>query len=165
MSSSPPSGGPPSAPVPPTAAPAATSAAPSSPPSATSCATSPASSKVTSEEQKALSDLGELKGKPAADIEAELTKDGYSGVNGFGGGKVYTKDLGNGRTMAVRIDPATVRTPPKGFADEVAHAHKESVPTSAITSGNYSPKAPDLLRFDDMGRVSTDPRAVHIPIN
>jgi hypothetical protein len=111
-----------------------------------------------------LADLGALQGKTATEIEADVTKQGYSGVTANSGGKVFTKDVGNGRTMSVRVDPPTIRNPPKGFADEVAHCHKESVPTSAITNGNYPPSTPNQLKFDDMGRVSTDVRAVHIPI-
>ena len=121
---------------------------------------------VTPEEQKALDDLGRLQGRKEAEIEQQLKKQGYSGpVVANSGGKIYTKDLGNGKTVAVRLDPAEVRTPPRGYADEVLHAHKETVPTSEVSAGNYSHKAKGKTRFDDNGHPSSDQRAVHIPIS
>jgi hypothetical protein len=63
----------------------------------------------------------------------------------------------------VRLDPATVRSPAKGFADEVDHGHKEIVPTSSVTAGNYPPSAV-TTKMDDSGSASTDKRAQHIPI-
>lgn len=118
---------------------------------------------VSQEEQKALDALGPLSGKSQNDIEADLQKQGYTGVKANSGGKVYTKDLGNGRVMAVRLDPAMQRNPPKGFADETPHAHKETLPTAEVSNGNYKPSAKGLMKFDDAGQPSGDPRKVHIP--
>jgi hypothetical protein len=65
-------------------------------------------------------------------------------------------------TMSVRLDPAMVRARPRGFADEVPHAHKEIVPTTDVTSGNYAPNA--AIKYNDMGLPSTGPIDAHIPI-
>ena len=119
---------------------------------------------VSDEEQAALAALGPLEGKTKSEIEATLAEQGYTSVKANSGGKVYTKDLGNDKTMAVRLDPAMNRQPPKGFADEVPHAHKESLPTSAVSAGNYSPGAAGLTKFDDAGQPATAPAKVHIPI-
>jgi hypothetical protein len=68
----------------------------------------------------------------------------------------------DGTTAAVRVDPATVRTPPKGFADEVPHAHKEFVPTSAVQSGNYPNSA--ATKLNDAGLPAANKAEAHIPI-
>ena len=65
-------------------------------------------------------------------------------------------------TASIRLDPANVRKRPKGFADEVPHAHKEIVPTNQVVDGNYPQTAASTL--NDLGNVSTDKRATHIPI-
>jgi hypothetical protein len=116
----------------------------------------------TPEETEELKKIGSLSGKDQKNIEADLVSRGYNSATAHSGGKVLTKDLGNGRTMAVRLDPPTVRNPPKGFADEVPHAHKESIPTSTVQNGNY-PNGPHVRKFDDAGNTSSDPTAVHIP--
>ena len=69
--------------------------------------------------------------------------------------------LPDGTTAAVRLDPAMVRTPPKGFADEVPRAHKEVVPTSSVVNGNYQAAS---TKLDDHGNPATAPNQVHIPI-
>ena len=43
------------------------------------------------------------------------------------GGKVWTKNMEDGNTVGVRIDPAKQRRNPLGHSDEVPHAHKEKV--------------------------------------
>ncbi len=144
----------------PAANPAAGANPPNSPVKPCAASTSPP---VTPEEQQALDALGPLQGKTEAEIETELVKQGYSGVNANSGGKVFTKDLGNGKAMAVRLDPAKTRVPPKGFADEVQHAHKESIPASELKNGNYSPAAKGLTKFADDGKPSVDPKKCHIP--
>jgi hypothetical protein len=53
------------------------------------------------------------------------------------------------------------RTPPKGFADEVAHVHKEIVPTDKVSNGNYAPSA--ATKLNDAGVPTSDPREAHIP--
>jgi hypothetical protein len=120
---------------------------------------------VTPEEQKALDELGEVRGKKESEIEQKLKDQGYEGpAEGDNGGKIYTKDLGNGKTVAVRLDPPSTKTS-KGFADEVPHAHKETLPTSEVSDGNYSHRANGKMTFDDAGRPSNDPRAIHIEIS
>ena len=49
-------------------------------------------------------------------------------------------------------------------ADEVAHAHKEIVPTDKVTNGNYKPK--HAQTYDDLGSPTSknDWDANHIPI-
>jgi hypothetical protein len=54
------------------------------------------------------------------------------------------------------------RSPLKGFADEVPHAHKELVPTPSVVGGNYPPGA--STKLDDLGNPTVDPRKAHIPI-
>jgi hypothetical protein len=105
--------------------------------------------------------LGQLQGKSKVDIEAQLTAQGYSSVPANNGGTIWTKAGADGNTAAVRIDPAMVRANPKGFADEVSHVHKEIVPSSAVSNGNYPPSAATTL--DDFGNPTTDPRLTHIP--
>lgn len=109
-----------------------------------------------------LSTLPQFAGKSKAEIERSLRRRGYSSVPAHSGGKVWTKGMPDGSTVAVRVDPPMVRTPPKGFADEVAHAHKEVVPTSAVTGGNYPASA--ASKFGDTGLPSTGPADAHIPI-
>lgn len=67
----------------------------------------------------------------------------------------------DGTAVAIRVDPPMVRANPKGFADEVPHVHKETVPTNKITNGDYSPS--DATKFNDLGVPSNDPRQTHIP--
>lgn len=86
---------------------------------------------------------------------------GYTSVTGNNGGTIWTKALPDGNTAVVRVDPAMVRAKPKGFADEVPHVHKEIVPTSKVSSGNYKPA--DATKLDDCGVPSTDPGKTHIP--
>ncbi|HEV3191625.1 MAG TPA: RHS repeat-associated core domain-containing protein, partial [Polyangiaceae bacterium] len=106
--------------------------------------------------------VGPLQGREASRIEAKLSRDGFSGVPANDGvGRVWTKPGSDGNTASVRIDPAKVRTPPKGWADEVPHAHKETVASSKVFNGNYD--RPDV-RYDDQCNVSEDMRAVHIEI-
>lgn len=109
-----------------------------------------------------LKDLGPLQGKTRGEVEDLLKKKGFTSAPAHSGGQVWTKPLPDGNTAAVRLDPAMVRTKPKGFADEVPHAHKEIVPTSSVISGNYPPNA--ATKLDDLGNPSSDPRALHIPI-
>lgn len=109
-----------------------------------------------------LQQLPELKGMAKADIEKTLKSRGYSSVPGFGGGQVWTKAMPDGNTAAVRIDPASPRQPALGYADEVPHAHKETVSTSNVSGGNYKPKHSTAL--DDFCNLSTGPAAAHIPI-
>lgn len=107
--------------------------------------------------------IGPLNGRSKTDIEADLVNAGFSSTPANGGGTVWTKAGSDGTTAAIRIDPAKVRTPAKGFADEVPHAHKEIVPTSQVTSGNYHPSAATTL--DDAGNVTLNRRDTHIPID
>lgn len=83
------------------------------------------------------------------------------------GGDVWTKDLGDGNTLAVRLDPPNPRATLKGGeprADQVPHAHKELIPTSEVVNGNYSSQAPGKTTLNDLGQPSTDPTETHIPI-
>jgi RHS repeat-associated protein len=111
--------------------------------------------------QDELKDLGELKGKSKTEIQQILAQRGYSAVPAHSGGEVWTMHLPDGTTAAVRLDPAMVRTPPKGYADEVPHAHKEVVPTSSVVNGNYQAAS---TKLDDHGNPATAPNQVHIPI-
>lgn len=76
----------------------------------------------------------------------------------------------DGNTVAVRIDPAIVRNPPLGRADEQAHAHKETVPTANVSNDNYGPPHQfGSIPCDDSGQQKIGPmsqiaRDVHIPI-
>ncbi len=110
-----------------------------------------------------LKQLPTLTGKTTSEIEGLLQSEGYTSVPANNGGKVWTKNSPDGNTAVVRVDPATVRKPPKGFADEVRHAHKEIVPTSEVSNGNYSP-GKHVKTLDDNCCASKDPRQIHIQI-
>jgi hypothetical protein len=105
--------------------------------------------------------MGSLAGKSKAEIAAQMKAAGYTSVTGNNGGTVWTKMLPDGNTAVVRVDPAMVRVKPKGFADEIPHVHKEIVPTSKVSSGNYKPA--DATKLDDCGLPTTDPSKTHIP--
>ena len=110
-----------------------------------------------------LSALPNLAGKTVAEIESTLRAKGYTSVTANNEGAVWTKPLPDGNTAAVRIDPATVRATPRGFADEVPHAHKEIVPTTEVINGNYRPgKA--VTTLDDWCCTTKNPAETHIPI-
>ncbi|AQR68105.1 hypothetical protein BZG29_06885 [Janthinobacterium sp. LM6] len=82
-------------------------------------------------------------------------------------GQVWTKNLPDGYTASVRIDPAESRSPPLGRADEVPHAHKEIVPTSSVSNGNYGPpRLSGSLLCDDTGNIAMqgDFKGMHIEI-
>jgi hypothetical protein len=106
--------------------------------------------------------LGPLQGRARADIEADLVQRGYTETRANSGGSVWTKPAADGNTADVRIDPAKVRPRPLGYADEVPQAHKETVPSSAVSGGNYRPCSATAL--DDAGNASTSPATAHIPI-
>lgn len=110
-----------------------------------------------------LSRLPDLAGKTSSEIESTLLAKGYTSVLANNGGAVWTKALPDGNTAAVRIDPATIRANPKGFADEVPHAHKEIVPTVEVTNGNYKP-GKTVTTLDDSCCATINPAKTHIPI-
>jgi hypothetical protein len=106
--------------------------------------------------------IGPLQGREASEIEGSLSRRGFSGVAAHDGvGRVWTKPGADGNTAAVRIDPAKVRPEPRGWADEVPHAHKEAVASSKVSEGNY--ERADVT-YDDQCNVSVDMQAVHIEI-
>ncbi|WP_375605562.1 hypothetical protein [Flavobacterium davisii] len=107
--------------------------------------------------------LGGLNGKSRRKIENRLKKRGYTSVPARSGGNVWTKPMADGNTVVVRVDPAMSRTPARGFADEVPHAHKEVVSTSDISAGDYG-RGASVTKYDDLNNVSTNPRDIHIPI-
>jgi type II secretory pathway pseudopilin PulG len=132
---------------------------------------------VTPEEKEILDKLGPLEGLTPEEIKAKLKEQGFSGpAASDGSSQVYTKDAGNGRTIGVRLDPATPTGPdtareiPQGKADEIPHSHKESVPTSEVKDGNYDQLAPGKRNLDDQGRVKIKSehdywKKTHIPMN
>ena len=108
-----------------------------------------------------IKDIGSVSGKSKAEIEGALQSQGYTKVTGNNGGAIWTKPGTDGVTSAVRIDPPVTRNPALNWADEVPHVHKETVPTSKVTNGNY--KQSKATRYDDAGNVSNDKAATHIP--
>lgn len=92
-----------------------------------------------------------------------LLERGYSSVPSRDGvGSVWTKQFPDENTVGVRMDPAnTRRNPPRGYADEVPHAHKETVPSSDATNGNYGRGT----TYDDNGVQTNDRTRTHIPID
>jgi hypothetical protein len=114
-----------------------------------------------------IKDLPQFKDMSKTQIEQQLAERGYSRVpSNDGTGSVWTKAGSDGNTAAVRLDDAIIRNPPKNFADEVPHLHKEVVSTSELINGNYAKPA---IKFDDMGNIVTGPNKqtanlVHIPI-
>jgi hypothetical protein len=118
---------------------------------------------VGSAAQTELRDIGTLQGKTRAEIENILQQRGYTAVeNNAKNGWVWTKSHPDGTTSAVRIDPAKLRNPPLGWADEVAHVHKEIVPSAKVVNGNYDP--PFATTLDYLGNLSVVRSATHIPI-
>ena len=107
--------------------------------------------------------LPSLNGKTKMEIEEVLQSREYTSVPAKNGGTVWTKDFPDGNTAAVRLDPPTIRDVPKGFADEVAHAHKEIVFTNNVVNGNYKP-GKNVVTLDDSSLVTTDPLKAHIPL-
>ncbi len=97
-----------------------------------------------------------------SDIAALLREKGYTDVPANSGGTVWTKQLPDGNTAVVRLDPPAIRDVPKGFADEVAHAHKEIVPTTEVTNGNYKPSK-SVTTLDDTCCATKNPLEIHIP--
>ncbi|MDI3288314.1 RHS repeat-associated core domain-containing protein [Polyangium sp. 15x6] len=112
--------------------------------------------------QQELRDLGALSGRSRSDIEKELKSRGYRSCAAESGGTVWTKKMSKGQTAVVRLDPAEQRDPPRGFADEVPHAHKEIIATAAVNNrGNFKRRA---TKLNDSATKTDDPRQTHIPI-
>ncbi|MEB3013980.1 hypothetical protein [Capnocytophaga gingivalis] len=73
----------------------------------------------------------------------------------------------DGNTILIRVDPANT-TRNMGYADEVPHAHKESVSSSCISNRDYGREdRPNVTKYND----SNEPipsrgreREVHIQI-
>jgi len=122
--------------------------------------------KISPEEQQALDKIGPLEGKSRQEIGEQLKPDYGEPVEGDNGGDIYIKDLGNGRSVRVRVDPAKVRNPPEGKADDVPHAHKETVDTGTDKDKEEtaSKDAKNEIKFDDTGCPSTDWKDTHTPI-
>ena len=109
-----------------------------------------------------LAAVGPLAGRSRKEIEADLLARGFSGVPAKSGGTVFTKAMPDGSTAAVRLDPAKARPKPKGFADEVPHAHKEAVPTTKVSKGNYDPA--DATPLNDAAAPARSKAESHIPV-
>ncbi|WP_346882950.1 RHS repeat-associated core domain-containing protein [uncultured Algibacter sp.] len=115
--------------------------------------------------KKILDDVGPIVGKKKTDVQKTLKDQGFSKQTAGNGGEVWTKAGSDGNTAAVRLDPAMSRNPSKGFADEVPHGHKEIVPTSSVSDGNYGqPRTSGSQSYNDAGNLSRNPRETHIPI-
>ncbi|MFT3684732.1 MAG: RHS repeat-associated core domain-containing protein [Phycisphaerales bacterium] len=106
--------------------------------------------------------LGPLQGQSRVQIGTTLQAKGFTRVTGMNGGEVWTKPGSDGNTAMVRIDPPMTRPTPRGFADEVPHVHKETVPTSSVINGN-TPRGVRPTTYDDTGAPSSNPRDTHIP--
>ncbi len=89
--------------------------------------------------QEEIGGLPNFAGKTPGEIRQTLRNLGYSSVQAYSGGEVWTKALPDGNTVAVRLDPANPRSP-SHYADAVPHAHIETVPTSSVSNGNYRPR-------------------------
>ena len=93
--------------------------------------------------------LGPLSGRRRRDIEKRLRQRGYTAVDARSGGKVWTKNMEDGNTILIRVDPANT-TRNMGYADEVSHAHKESVSSSCISNGDYGREdRPNVTKYND----------------
>ena len=96
-----------------------------------------------------------------------LRQRGYTAVDTRAGGKVWAKSMEDGNTILIRVDPANT-TRNMGYADEVPHAHKESVSSSCISNRDYGREdRPNVTKYND----SNEPipsrgreREVHIQI-
>jgi hypothetical protein len=114
-------------------------------------------------ERRTRSDGSEWATDSRRERQALLRKRGFKPAAARSGGGVWTKAMPKGRSAVVRIDPPKARIAPRGWGDEVAHAHKEIVPTAMISNrGNF----PELraTTFDDGARRTLDPQQTHIPI-
>ncbi|HCP3518219.1 TPA: hypothetical protein ODM28_005100 [Escherichia coli] len=89
--------------------------------------------------QEEIGGLPNFAGKTPGEIRQTLRNRGYSSVQAYSGGEVWTKALPDGNTVAVRLDPANPRSP-SHYADAVPHAHIETVPTSSVSNENYRPR-------------------------
>ncbi len=67
-----------------------------------------------------------------------------------------------GLPMIAMPGPMDALGPSKGWADEVPHAHKETVRTAHVTDGNYPSKS--ATTFNDSNQPTSTPSATHIPI-
>jgi hypothetical protein len=141
-------------------------------------------------QQRAFGEIGPLTGRTGSDIFDTAARAGWRLATAESGGQVWTKNLDNGMTAVVRVDPpafgpGTRRPDPLGYADEVAHAHKEAVPTSEINApqldlthekfgqlageGNFWFNAPGKEIYDDANEPIAEPNspagrvAAHIP--
>lgn len=115
-------------------------------------------------EKAELDKIGPLKDLTPEEIAAKLRELGYDGpLEGDNGGDIYVKNLPNGRSVRIRVDPAEVRKNPKGWADEKPHVHKEGVDTGATDEDTAGKSAKNPVRYDDSGCPSDDHEDVHIP--
>ncbi len=115
-------------------------------------------------EKAELDRIGPLKGLTPEQIAEKLKKLGYDGpLAGDNDGDIFIKNLPNGRSVRVRVDPAEVRKNPKGWADEKSHVHKEGVDTGTSNEDTASKSAKNPVRYDDSGCASDNPEDIHIP--
>jgi hypothetical protein len=111
--------------------------------------------------EQAFEEVGPLEGLTGSQVYNRLAGPDGLGWNVApaenGIGQVFTKDLGNGTTVAIRVDPAhggpgTGQPIDRNFAGDVPHVHKESVPTILVgdgtNPGNYRANAPGKRIYD-----------------
>jgi RHS repeat-associated protein len=110
--------------------------------------------------QQEIETLPQYAGKTRAEIELDLVNKGYSPVSARSGGTVWSKNMADGTTAIVRVDPAVTRTPSKGWADERPHVHKESVSTSDMSNGDYGRDA-SVTKYDDANNISSPTSSTH----
>ena len=115
-----------------------------------------------------MASLPNFSGKTPGQIRRILRSRGYTSSPAHSGGEIWMKNLPDGNTASIRIDPRKVRTPPLGYADETPHFHKESVPTDKVSNGNYKPKHSVQYNDQDIssskGTNINHAADVHIPM-
>lgn len=99
-----------------------------------------------------MASLPSFSGKTPSQIRSILRGRGYTSSSAHSGGEIWMKNLPDGNTASIRIDPRKVRNPPLGYADGVLHYHKESVPTDKVNN-NYKPK--HSTQYNDQGIPSS----------
>ena len=93
-----------------------------------------------------------------------LTSRGFKETAGNNGGRVFTKPMQKAQAAVARIDPAELRPTPRGWADEVPHAHKEIVDGAWVSRrGDFDPWE-TRVTLDDSGTKTSDRVRTHIPI-
>ena len=126
--------------------------------------------KPTQQELDELNRVGNLEGMTGKEIKQRLQSLGYKGpFRTANGGKAYIKDLGNGYSSQIRVDPIQwdpEQESPSERAGARPHVHKEGVRTKQTNADTYDQNNDKgKITYDDENCPSSDPYKTHIPIS